>query len=614
MNPAKVHAPTIRVFVATSFATILLLGAGVYTLAQVTGAVSTRISQNIEGVGQLGNAGQPSLSANGKIFAFSSTAENLVANDTNNRSDIFVGAVGTPGLKRISVGRFGVQGNGGSFNPSVSPQAPNGFVAVAFASDANNIGRALNRFPDNNGERDIYYSLPNRKNFTRRVSYGVGGIAANGPSRNPSITILPEPNRLVVAYHSIASNLISNDTNDVADVFLTTISKAEDSVDDDDSSNTVASGFTTVRISTPNDPALESNGPSAVAQVSGSGDFVVFESTATNLVSGAIPTAKQIYIKNLKTGTTELISRASDGTPGNADSFNPTISYQGTFVAYSTQATNVLNDGKSPPIGALQIVLYNRVNKRSIRINTSSSGEPGNGPLPPTTNSAISPTGRLVFFSDLATNLVPNDSNNTIDVFVRDTINLTTSRVSSGFDSSEANGPSLSVSLGQGSFSSLSTLSSFLSSASNIVPNDVEGNEDVFTSTFDIPKPILSRGTVLEVPPDVTPSVSRATIGMQTFTVKRARSTVTRASSSSKKSVVQYVVTLSKENPSGKLVEVMRKTATRANVTFKNLPPGTYVSKYRTQVQTGSTISNKSKSSPPIRFAVGTPTPVPVDE
>lgn len=396
-------------------------------------------------------------------------------------------------------------------------------------------------------------------------------------------------------------------------MFLTTITKIEDAVDDDDTSNTVGSGFSTVRISTPNDPGLESNGPSAVAQLSGSGDFVVFESIATNLVSGAIPTAKQIYLKNLKTGVTELISRAPDGTPGNAESFNATISYQGTFVAYSTQATNIVVDGKTAPEGALQIVLYNRLTKKSVRVNTSSSGDPGNGPLPPTTNSAISPTGRLVFFSDLATNLVPNDTNNTIDVFVRDTTNLTTSRVSSGFDGSEANGPSLSVSLGQGSFSSLSTLSSFLSSASNIVPNDVEGNEDVFTSTFDIPKPIISRSTVLEVPPDVTPSVSRATIGMQSFSVKRARS-ISRRSSSSKKSVVQYVVTLSKENQSGKLVQLMRKTATRANVTFKNLPPGIYESKYRTQVQTGSKISNKSKSSPPIRFAVGTPTPIPSDE
>jgi hypothetical protein len=167
--------------------------------------------------------------------------------------------------------------------------------------------------------------------------------------------------------------------------------------------------------------------------------------------------------------------------------------------------------------------------------------------------------------------------------------------------------------LGQDSFSGLSTLSSFLSSASNIVPNDIEGNDDVFTSTFDIPRPLLSRRTVLEVPPDVTPSVTRATIGMQKFLLKRARSIVTRASSP-KKSVVQYVVTLSQENPSGKLVQVMRKTATRANVTFKNLPPGTYESKYRTQVQTGSKITNKSKSSPPVRFAVGTPTPVPEDE
>lgn len=592
----------------------------VSVLAQLS--VSTnRLSQNEGGVGQLGSAGRPSVSANGGVYAFSSTAENLVESDSNNRADVFLGTIGTPGLRRISTGKGGIQANGGSFNPSVSPVSANGFVVVAYASDASNIGRALGRFPDTNNVRDIYFTLPARRNFTKRVTYGVGGIAPNGPSRNPSVTILPEPNRMLVAYQSAASNLIEGDTNDQTDIFLTTISNGEDELDDDDTSNRIASEYTTVRISRPSSTTEQANGASTDPTISGNGRYIVYESTASNLVPGATPSAKQIYLYDISSGVTELISKDSLGLPGDADSFNGSISYNGSFVAYSTLATNLLADGKSVIAGALQVVLYNRVTKRAIRVNVSNESTPGNGIPFNLSNSIVSPNGRLVFFADQSENLVTGDSNGSVDLFVRDIVASATARLSSGFDGTEANGSSASVSLGQSSFTDLRATAAFLSTASNLVPNDVEGNEDVFDATIDLSRPPYVKGTLLEVPPDVTPAPDRATLALQRFTLPKRRITAARSSVSNNiraraakpKPVLQYVVSIYRERPDSSRTDTRRKTGTRANVTFRNLPPGTYVSQYRTQVSTGGKITNKSKPSPITRFAVGTPTPTPND-
>jgi hypothetical protein len=578
-----------------------LLTFAVAPLLAQTISNTVRLSQNAQGTGQLGQAGRPALSANGRVYAFSSTAENLVDNDSNNRSDIFVGSLTAPALVRVSVGRNGVQANGGSFNPSVSPQSANGFLVVAYASDASNIGRALQRFPDDNNERDIYFSVPKRPGFTKRVSYGLQGAAANGPSRNPSVTIVPEPNRMVVAYQSSASNLVQTDTNGVNDIFITTLRAPSDDPTDADETGTALSGYSTQRVSVAANPAEEPNGASTDPQISGDASAVVFESVASNLVAGVTPTTKQIYLRDLATNTTELISRAVDGTPGNGESFNASLSFQGTYVVYSTLSSNVLSDGITSVSGALQVVLYNRKTKRSTRVNVSSSGEAGNAPPANSFNAVVSPNGRLVLFSDQASNLVTGDVEGFTDIFARDTVNRTTVRVVQSPDGTGPNGGSIGATLGQESFTSLSSTASFLSIASNLVANDSEGGEDVFASTLSLLPPLLTRATILEVPSDVTPSADAASITMEKFTLPKSKRTTRKTL----RTILQYSTLLYRERPDGKRADVRRKTSSRNTVTFRNLTPGTYVTQYRTQLKTGDAIKNRSAFSPPSRFTVG---------
>ena len=91
----------------------------------------------VDSAGAQGNSGSfvPSLSANGRVVAFASGATNLVAGDTNAATDIFVHDLTTGQTVRVSVDSAGIQGNGASFSPSLSADGQ----LVAFASSATNL-------------------------------------------------------------------------------------------------------------------------------------------------------------------------------------------------------------------------------------------------------------------------------------------------------------------------------------------------------------------------------------------------------------------------------------------------------------------------------------------
>lgn len=599
-------------------ALVLITGFADFFFAAISVAAQTvlsiiRISENSQGVGQNEVAGRPVLSANGRLIAFATTADNLVQGDNDNRSDIYVRSLVSDGIRRVSTGRFGVAANGGSFSPSISPQAPNGFVVVAYASDASNIGRALNRFPDDNGVRDIYVSLPTRGDLTRRVTYGLGGVAPNGPSRDPSVTIKAEPNRILVAYHSEASNLVEGDSNGVQDVFLTTFSGSEN--DDDDDSFNPGISVSTIRVSRPNTPGIESDGASSDAQISGDGRFVVYESTATNLTAGTTSSERQIYLYDIERGITSLVSRGVDGLPANGGCRNPTINFRGTFIAFITRASNLFSDGAQVGEGVSQVALLNRNSGKLQRINIAPDGNPGNGATAATLNAAVSPNGRFVLFSDNADNLVTADLNAATDVFLRDLANAETIRVPRGLDGSEPNGASNAVTLGLSSFTAQEVSVGFNSSASNLVTNDSEGNNDVFVASLAISPVRLTKRTTLEVPPDVAVSGTQSMITMESFagaSLSALQRAAQRQSISAvpafprrrPRTTVQYEVQIRREREDGKLVDLRRRISKRNTFTFKNLKSGTHVVRYRTLIAQGGIVKRRSNFSPENRIAV----------
>ncbi|WP_280818944.1 Hint domain-containing protein [Methylobacterium variabile] len=263
--------------------------------------------------GTQGNASSgatPSISGDGGLVAFTSQATNLVANDTNAALDIFVKNVATGAIVRASTAADGTQGNGDS---NVASMAGDG-SRVAFQSDASNLVAG-----DANGTSDIFV-----RNLTTgaivNASTAADGTQGNGASTSASLS----RDGNLVAFTSSASNLVAGDTNGRADVFV----------------KNLTTGAIT-RVSTGTD-GTQGNAESGSARISADGTKVTFTSRAGNLVPGDTNIVSDVFVKDLTTGTLTRVSTAAAGTQGNAASSQPTLSSDGSRVAFSSGATNLV--------------------------------------------------------------------------------------------------------------------------------------------------------------------------------------------------------------------------------------------------------------------------------
>lgn len=377
----------------------------------------------------------------GAATTFESNASNLVPDDTNGFFDVFVRITDPAQTVRVSVASDGTQANEDSGLPSISA---NGTV-VAFVSDASNLVPN-----DTNGINDIFvHEFPGRT--TTRVSVSTGGIQANGQSFDPHVSA---DGRFVV-FESDATNLVASDTNGVRDIFL----------------HDRQTG-TTSRVST-DSGGTQANGQSNAAFISGDGNFVIFSSDATDLVAGDTNGVTDIFVKNLTTGTTTRVSVDSAGAQGNMASGgfyrSSSLSFDGRFAAFDSFATNLVPGDTN---NASDIFIRDLMNATTTRVSVDSAGVQGDlnsfGPV-------LSADGRFVSFDSAATNLVANDTNGVIDLFIHDRNAGQTVRVS--LDANGVQGNNLSV---FGYMSPDGTAVSFDSEASNLVPNDTNGVRDIF--------------------------------------------------------------------------------------------------------------------------------------
>ncbi len=168
-------------------------------------------------------------------------------------------------------------------------------------------------------------------------------------------------------------------------------------------------------------------------------------------------------------GFTERVSVSSAGAQGDGISDYSSISGDGRYVAFQSAATNLV-DGDTNGCG--DVFVRDRNTNTTTRVSVSSGGAQADGDsgLP-----SISSDGRYVAFDSSATNLVTGDTNGVLDVFVRDRNTNTTTRVSLSSAGDEANGISLSPSIcADGRYVA------FVSSATNLVDGDTNGNSDIF--------------------------------------------------------------------------------------------------------------------------------------
>ena len=315
-----------------------------------------------------------SLSGDGRYVAFSSENNNLVEGDTNGKFDIFVFDLCDNGMLRVSISSSGEQGNG----DSVSPKIKGNGRYVVFESEASNL--VTN---DKNNCCDVFrHDL--RTGKTVLVSCSSEGEPGNNESGCPSIT----PDGRFVSFTSRASNLIKNDTNRLKDVFVKDMENGEvDRV-------SVASDGTEAL-------AFDAMNASDDTSISKDGRFVVFSSAAHNLVKNDTNNTVDVFLHDRETGKTTRVSVGSKGEEANSYSHSPVISGNGEYITYDACASNLVPDDNN---NTFDIFLYEVKTGKTTLISRSSEGIISNGE---SQCPVIDYDGRHVAYSSLATNLTP---------------------------------------------------------------------------------------------------------------------------------------------------------------------------------------------------------------
>ena len=397
---------------------------------------AVRVSLLTDGTQGNGTSNSVDISGDGQYVAFISAADNLVPDDTNHTTDVFVYNCQTGDVSRVSVASDGAQGNGAVFEPRISADGR----YVAFVSDATNL------VPwDDNEEEDIF--VHDRVNGTTvRVNVASDGTESNNSSYLGDISA---DGRYVV-FHSYGNNLVDGDTNAVSDVFIHDLQEG-----------------TTKRLSIADD-GTQGNGSSGIPGFSADGRYVIFESVAKNLIPNDTNDKRDIFRCHIETGELIRVSVASDGTQGNNNSFRSSISGDGRYAVFDSYATNfTLHDNN----GSADIFVHDCQTGETVLVSVSSDNIQGDNE---SQFNSISSDGRYIVFGSYSENLIVGGTNQVGQVYIRDCLTGETALVSKAADGSQGNDYS-----GVPVISSDGNYIVYESDALNLTANDTNNVRDI---------------------------------------------------------------------------------------------------------------------------------------
>jgi len=356
---------------------------------------------------------------------------------------------------RVNVGAGGAEANDYS---SIGSRAFNAISAngrfVVFQSDADNLVVG-----DTNKETDIFVH-DRLTNKTTRVNVASNGDQAITPSSSLFCSECAgfgiSADGRYVTFDSPANNLVIGDTNNAVDIFVHDLYTKQ-----------------TARVS------ISSQGEQAVydsfvPNISADGRYVVFHSWADNLIKGDTNALPDVFVHDRRTKQTtrvNLNSKGEQAVGGFIDEYGESISADGRYVVFESFADNLVNNDTNE---SRDIFVHDRQTKQTTRVNVSSKSEQaiGASSFPATFN--ITPDGRFVVFDSEANNLVANDTNAQVDIFVRDLTTHTTTRVSVGSNNIQGTDggfhPKISA---DGRFVIFASYSAFVS-------NDTNGDIDIY--------------------------------------------------------------------------------------------------------------------------------------
>ena len=324
----------------------------------------------------------PTISTNGRFVAFASSATNLVPGLNNALDAVYLRDRATGTTTLVSVSSTGARA--GAFTISRHPSVSSDGRYVAFYSDSPRLVPG-----DTNGADDVFVR-DTVQGTTRRVSASTAGVQAKGDSLEPVISA----DGRSVAFYSSAPNLVSGKTNGLWGVFV----------------HDLASGATT-RVSVATDGSL---GSGAQPSISNDGRYVAF----AGWMPGDPPATSgvnRIYLRDRQLGTTTRISVGRTGSTADGTSNFAAVSPDGRYVGFVSDATNlVAGDTNSSGDVFVRDVRLGTTTRVNVADDGSQAGlENTSGPP------ALSWGDKVVAFVSAADNLVPQDSNGTSDVFVR---------------------------------------------------------------------------------------------------------------------------------------------------------------------------------------------------
>lgn len=339
-------------------------------------------SRNGSGVTATGTSNAPSISADGNFVAFNSAATDLVANDTNMRSDVFVFNIANGTVSRVSINSTAAEANGQSAGtPAISA---NGRY-VAFESTATNLVAI-----DTDTVADIYRH-DRQTGATILISQTTAGALGGGSlgSNRPSISA----DGRYVAFES-SRVLVADDNNSTGDIYLRDVQAG-----------------TTIRVNSSAAGVFPSAGFSARPSLAGNGRLIAFRSLADTLVpNDGTSTLRDIFVKNLDAGAIIRIT-APGGVDPNGDSNELDLSADGSTLVFHSIANNLLADDQNSFQDIFRMKLNTGAIERiSVATNGTASNEQSGFPR-------INGNGSVVAYESSATNLVDGDNNARLDVF-----------------------------------------------------------------------------------------------------------------------------------------------------------------------------------------------------
>ena len=343
---------------------------------------------------------------------------------------------GSGTTERVSVRSGGGQSNGDSPGYLEGEDISGDGRYVVFTSDATNLVAG-----DTNGSPDVFVrdlgtGLSSLVSMTTSMATSTA-VPADGESYGATIT----GDGRFVAFVSLASDLVAGDANSDYDVFVRDLQAG-----------------TTERVSVgaggPDADGGSTSSPNV--SISDDGRFVAFESL--RLLPGETSFVENVYVRDRQSNTTERVSVALDGSEPDDHSWMPSISGDGSFVAFVSAATDLVAGTTN---GTIDAFVYDRQTDTTEHVSVSSSGVAADDITLEVVG--ISSNGRFVEFSSFATNLVADDTNDAFDVFVRDRQTSTTERISVAADGADADNQSFAGDLSRDGRYAL-----FASQASNV--------------------------------------------------------------------------------------------------------------------------------------------------